>query len=99
MTIDIAAFGKRISRRAVLGSGVALATGPVLADECRIGPPLHEKGPIVWMDMDKVELDAAYDQSFYAPLASQITKRWASNSDDVRARLGAPQRESYGPSE
>jgi arylformamidase len=99
MTIDIAAFGKRISRRAVLGSGVALATGPVLADECRIGPPLHEKGPIVWMDMDKVELDAAYDQSFYAPLASQITKRWASNSDDVRARLGAPQREPYGPSE
>jgi len=28
-----------------------------------IGPPKHEKGPLVWMDMDQVELDAAYDQN------------------------------------
>jgi arylformamidase len=51
------------------------------------------------MDMDQAELDAAYDQSFYAPLASQILKRYVSNSDAVRERLGEPRREAYGPSE
>jgi hypothetical protein len=42
------------------------------------------------MDMDQVELDAAYDQSFYAPLAHQIRARFASNSE--RAGAGS----SYG---
>jgi arylformamidase len=49
------------------------------------------------MDYDQVELDAAYDQSFYAPLARQVIKRYASNSEAVRARIGQPLRESYGP--
>jgi arylformamidase len=49
--------------------------------------------------MDQVELDAAYDQSFYAPLLDQIIRRFASDSDGVRARLGMPHRESYGPTE
>ena len=47
--------------------------------------------------MDQVELDAAYDQSYYAPLADQIRARFASNSELVRARLGSPRREAYGP--
>jgi arylformamidase len=51
------------------------------------------------MEMDQVELDAAYDQSFYAPLASQISKRRAANAELVRARLGAPMRLPYGPTE
>jgi arylformamidase len=49
--------------------------------------------------MDQVELDAAYDQISYAPLQTQITGRLASNSELTRARLGAPRREAYGPSE
>jgi arylformamidase len=53
----------------------------------------------MWMNMDQVELDAAYDQAFYAPLAAQIAKRRASNSELVRARLGPPVRVAYGPSE
>ena len=72
---------------------------PALADECRIVPPAHEKGPPVWMDMDQAELDAAYDQSFYAPLGAQIRARLASSSEDVRARLGLPRRFAYGPTE
>jgi arylformamidase len=48
------------------------------------------------MDMDQVELDAAYDQSFYAPLRGEITLRLATNSELARARLGAPRREAYG---
>jgi hypothetical protein len=67
-----------ISRRRMLATAAAMAASPALAEECRIGPPPHEKGPFVWMGMDQVELDAAYDQSFYAPLASQIAQRRAS---------------------
>ena len=66
---------------------------------CRLGPPPHDKGPRVWMDMDQIDIDAAYDQRFYAPMGYQITKRIASVSDAVRARLGEPLRLSYGPSE
>jgi arylformamidase len=51
------------------------------------------------MEMDQVELDAAYDQAFYAPLASQISRRRAANAEQVRARLGAPMRAAYGPTE
>jgi arylformamidase len=47
--------------------------------------------------MDQAELDAAYDQSAYAPNREQVLGRNATNSDAVRARLGAPQRFAYGP--
>ncbi|MGH6670500.1 MAG: hypothetical protein ACRECV_00815 [Xanthobacteraceae bacterium] len=76
-----------------------MATTPALAEECRIGPPPHKQGPSVWMNMDQVELDAAYDQSAYALLAKQILARAASNSELVRHRLGPPQREAYGPTD
>jgi arylformamidase len=46
--------------------------------------------------MDQAELDAAYDQIKYAPNLSQITKRYATNSEDVRGRLGLPRRFTYG---
>lgn len=88
-----------LSRRTVLSAGAAAMASPALAEDCRIGPPPHDKGPRVWMQMDQVELDAAYDQAFYAPLARQISKRRAANSELVRARLGAPVRAAYGPTE
>jgi len=59
-------------------------------------PAPRVKGPRVWLDMDQAELDAAYDQSFYAPNLQQIVKRYATNSEGVRARLGAPRRYAYG---
>jgi arylformamidase len=73
-----------------------LAATPAFAD-CPLGPPKHDKGPLVWMDLDQAELDAAYDQSVYAPLLRQIIKRYASSSNETRARLGAPKRMTYGP--
>jgi arylformamidase len=51
----------------------------------------------VWLDMDQAALDAAYDQSAYAPNREQILARNAANSERVRARLGAPRRYAYGP--
>jgi arylformamidase len=87
----------QITRRMVLGSAATIAAMPALAEECRLGPPPHEKGPLVFMDYDQVELDAAYDQSLYAPLAGQIWKRLAAVSEAARNRLGEPLRRSYGP--
>src|SRR5438105_2496177 len=90
---------KHITRRTMLVAGAAMAATPALAEDCHIGPPPHDKGPRVWMDLDQVELDAAYDQAFYAPLQPQISARRASNSAALRARLGEPRRDSYGPTE
>src|SRR5580692_6162744 len=88
-----------ITRRTMLGAAAAVAATPAFAEECHIGPPAHAQGPRIWLDMDQVELDAAYDQSLYAPLGSQIRARFASTSEQVRTRVGAPQRLTYGPSE
>src|SRR5262245_52458424 len=96
MPIDSRTLAKTISRRGLLGTAAAFAATPAFAD-CAIGPPKHDKGPLVWMDMDQVELDAAYDQSAYAPLIRQILRRYASSSNETRARLGAPKRLAYGP--
>jgi arylformamidase len=97
MAIEIAALRRQITRRTALGGAAAMVAVPALAQECRIGPPPHAKGPLVWMDMDQVELDASYDQAFYAPLRLEIIKRYASTSEAVRGRMGQPVRESYGP--
>jgi arylformamidase len=105
MAIDITALRKQITRRAALGSAAALAAAPALApapalaQDCRIGPPPHAKGPLVWNDLDQVDLDAAYDQTFYAPLRQEIIARLASTSEAVRGRIGQPIREAYGPTD
>lgn len=85
-----------ISRRVMLGTAAALAATPALA-QVTVGPPPHEKGPPVWMNMDQVELDAAYDQTVYAPMIGQILKRYATSSEETRRQLGSPKRFAYGP--
>src|SRR6516165_8435265 len=97
MQLDRASRREQITRRMVLSSAATMAVAPALAEECRVGPPAHEKGPLVFMDYDQVELDAAYDQSFYAPLAGQIWKRLAAASEAARDRLGQPLSRPYGP--
>jgi len=91
-----------MTRRAFLGAGIAgamIATvGTGLAQQPAPAPPAPRvKGPRVWLDMDQTELDAAYDQSVHAPNLQQVVTRWATKSEGVRARLGAPQRYAYGP--
>src|SRR5512146_1921418 len=94
-----------VTRRSIVGGALAsaaaiAATRSAAAEAgCRIGPPPHPKGPLVFMDYDQIELDAAYDQSSYAPLNRQITARFTSDSEAARARLGQPERHSYGPSQ
>jgi arylformamidase len=93
--------GQRITRRR---APVAEAGGPVRAvGSAATGrhpvpaPTARAKGPRVWLDLDQAELDAAYDQSAWAPNREQLLRRHAAQSDAVRARLGAPLRYAYGP--
>ena len=81
---------KDMTRRNFLA---AAAAGAAFAASARA---LAQKGPAVWLNLDQAELDAAYDQSKYAANLQQIVKRYATNSDAVRARLGAPRRLAYG---
>jgi arylformamidase len=84
-----------MTRRAWLA---AMGAAPVFAQQ-QIGPPAHAKGPRVFLDYDQVELDAAYDQSVYAPNMQQVVRRQASNSDLARLSLGEAVRKAYGPTE
>jgi arylformamidase len=88
-------MGYDLNRRTMLGAGAALAAsaGSALA---QTAPAARVKGPRVWLDLDQQELDDAYDQSKYAANLAQIVKRYATNSEQVRARLGAPKRLAYG---
>jgi arylformamidase len=85
-----------LCRRAVLGAATALSiAGPAVAQPAA---PAKVKGPRVFLDYDQAELDAAYDQSVYAPNQMQVTGRYATNSEITRTKLGTPKRFAYGPS-
>ena len=89
----------QLTRRSFLGAATALlvTAGSALAQQpAPAQPGPRVKGPRVWLDMDQAELDAAYDQSVYAPNMQQVFKRYVTNSEDVRARLGTPRRYAYG---
>jgi len=79
------------------GDASAVVLPPPRVDPYR-GPPPHVKGPLVFLDYDQIELDAAYDQAVYQPNILQLNKRWASNSARTRARIGEPLRPAYGES-
>jgi len=90
-----------VTRRVFLQTGAAvglLATATPVASQTATpaAPATRAKGPSVWLHMDQAELDAAYDQSMYAPNLEQLVKRWATNSEAVRTRLGVPRRYAYG---
>jgi arylformamidase len=86
-----------MTRRKFLEASASAVAAAVAGSAAAQQPEARVKGPRVWLDMDQVELDAAYDQSVYAPNLQQLIKRYATNSEAVRARLGAPRRYAYGP--
>jgi len=85
-----------LGRRALIAGAAATLTAPALAQQ---PATLRTKGPRVFLDYDQAELDAAYDQSVYAPNMQQILGRYATSSATMRARIGAPKRVAYGSSE
>jgi arylformamidase len=54
------------------------------------------RGRSVWRGLDQTELDAAYDQTVFAPNFAQVIRRITRNSAATRERLGSPQAHSYG---
>jgi len=88
-----------MTRRTLLAGAAAGsvlgASAPALAQ--RPEQPPRTKGSLVWRDMDQQDLDAAYDQSVYAPNIQTVLKRCVRNSELVRERLGVPKRLAYGP--
>jgi len=91
------AAGRRKLLRAGVAGAAFAAGGSAFAQQSAPAQPVQRtRGPAVWLDLDQAELDAAYDQSKYAPNMAQIIARYATNSEAVRARLGAPRRYAYG---
>ena len=87
-------LGRRTMLAGIAAGVAATAASAAFAQQSPTTPPA--KGPAIWLDMDQKELDDAYDQSKYAPNLQQITKRYATNSMAMRARLGEPKRFNYG---
>ena len=63
------------------------------------GTTPQPKGPLVFLDYDQAEIDAAYDQLLWAPNQPEIAKRNAQKNVATLARLGPPQRMAYGSTE
>jgi arylformamidase len=57
------------------------------------------QSPKVWLDMDQAALDAAYDQTKYAPNHELLRLRRACSADIARKRLAPPLRFQYGPTD
>ncbi len=55
------------------------------------------RGPLVYLDYDKEELDWAYDQAPWARNQTEVAKRNAQKCEAALARLGEPKRLAYGP--
>jgi arylformamidase len=52
----------------------------------------------IFRDYDQKALDEQYEQRVWVPDADEIIARWGPASDAVRARIGEPRTERYGPS-
>src|SRR5690349_11843162 len=98
----------QVTRRSILRAGfasaaLALGTRPAFAQQMQThlppGVAPKPKGPLVFLDYDKEEIDLAYDQAPWAPNAAAIAQRNEQKSAAAIARLGAPQRLAYGPTE
>ena len=102
---EIQADGEtRLTRRSVLCGAlvttVLASVRPVLAQQMQTYLPprvaAKPKGPLVFLDYDKDEIDFAYDQAPWAPNAGEVAKRNAQKSAGALARLGLPRRVAYG---
>src|SRR6266851_4638691 len=98
-----------VSRRALLRGALATTAAgvagvrPMLAQQMQAHMPpgvaAKVKGPLVFLDYDKDEIDAAYDQALWAPNQAEVAKRNAQKNAAALARLGPPRRLAYGPTE
>jgi arylformamidase len=86
-----------VTRRALLGG--ALTSTAILASTSLRGQQAQGQPQAVFLDYDQEALDRAYDQIPWAPNMDEVFERRDQKGELARARLGSPQRFSYGPSE
>ena len=99
--------GMPVTRRSVLFGALTTAAiaicSKVSAQEMqKYLPPRVQpkpKGPLVFLDYDKEEIDLAYDQAPWASNAREVSTRNAQKSATAIARLGEPRRVAYGSAE
>ena len=91
---------RRSLLRGALVTAAVAAARPVLAQQMQTqlppGVAAKPKGPLVFLDYDKEEIDFAYDQAPWAPNRGEIATRNAQKSAAALARLGPPRRLAYG---
>lgn len=89
------------ARRTFLRNTILLAF--VTAIGCTLNqneePSTEEKGPKVYLDYDQAELDAAYNQSPWAPNLEHVRARKNAQNTAATSRIGKPERIAYGPTE
>jgi arylformamidase len=93
-----------LTRRALLGgalgSAAIAAVAPVSGQQMQTHMPPwaapKPKGPLVFLDYDKEEIDAAYDQGPWAPNSAEVGRRNAQKNAAALARLGPARRFAYG---
>lgn len=97
-----------LTRRAWLGAFLAtvasaVADIPAFARQMQThmppGTAPKAKGPVVFLDYDQEELDAAYTQAAWARNQAELVARNAQKSAATIARLGPPRRLTYGATE
>jgi len=82
-----------LRRRGALGAMIGLGAAAAMpAARAQMAAP----GEKIWHGMDSKALDAAFDQSVWAPNFLQIVNRFIANSDAMHARLGPPRTIAYG---
>lgn len=93
-------MGTDRERRALVGSAAACAvvaaSGTFSGNSDAQSAAPRVNGTRVYLDYDQAELDAAYDQSVYAPNQRDVQRRWLLQSAVARQRLGEPKRYAYG---
>ncbi len=81
-------------------AGIALATATGRATSQTASPPAQGvNGPLVYLDYDQAELDAAYSQRVWAPNMQRVLARRRARAEAALLRLGEPERLAYGQTE
>src|SRR5262249_60692871 len=87
--------GRRSCGGAAAGA-VARAAGDALAQRCPQTPPVRAKGPAVWLDYDRQDIDEMYDQSVFAFNQRHLLARSDANNAIATAIIGKAERFGYG---
>jgi len=92
----------KLTRRTFVRSAaaVALASAAEGGTSATTGASAQSaKGPLVYLDYDQPALDAAYDQSVWAPNVDRVRAQRGAAIEAALSRLGEPERLPYGPTE